>query len=528
MRRETLRSGASTLVAALVAAAFAALPGKAHAAQPGTDTIDATAAVMPARAEAPARVVTLSIGAGQLVRLARPMTGMFVANPGIADVQVKSPTQLYVFAKAAGATSIYATDRSGAVVWSTDIRVANNVTEVGAMLRQVMPEADIKATPVGGMVMLTGTVLAAKDAEEAQRLTETFVGAGVQVINRLHTATPQQVSLHVKIAEVSRDFVKSAGVNILSRDTTGGFLFGVAQGRSVGSVGNVDTSIFPLADVSTFYGLPAGSVQAPFNLATGRPVIPGRGSNYDISRLGQGAGKTAFAFAGKFLGLDLLTALDLAETDGLVTTLAEPNLTALSGETASFLAGGEIPIPIAQGLGAVSVQFKQYGISLQFTPTVMSGGRIALRVKPEVSELTSAGSVTLEGFTVPGIATRRADTMVELGSGQAFMIGGLLSNNANNLTDKVPGLGNLPIIGALFRSNNFRKRQTELVIVVTPYLVKPIDATAIKLPTDGYKAPTDVERILQGKSYSGTSGAGRPVPTAEGAARPSGQGGGWR
>jgi len=260
-----------------------------------------------------------------------------------------------------------------------------------------------------------------------------------------------------------------------------------------------------------------GPIGVPFNPATGQFVdVLHPGTAYDLSKLGQGAGKTSIALAGHLLGLDILSAIDAAETDGLVTTLAEPNLTALSGETASFLAGGEIPIPIAQGLGQVSVEYKQYGVSLAFTPTVLSDGRISLRVRPEVSQLSSAGTVTLGGFTIPGIVTRRAETTVELGSGQSFMIGGLLNNNTANSTDKVPGVGALPIIGALFRSNSFRRQQTELIIVVTPYLVRPVDASQIKLPTDGYKAPGDAERWLLGSTFKGDSGARRPGPTGVG------------
>jgi len=214
------------------------------------------------------------------------------------------------------------------------------------------------------------------------------------------------------------------------------------------------------------------------------------------------------------------------EERGVVRRLAEPNLIALSGDTASFLAGGEIPIPVAQGLGQTSIEYKQYGVSLSFTPTVLSDGRISLRVRPEVSQLSTAGAVTLNGFTVPGITTRRAETTVELGSGQSFMIGGLLNNNVANATDKVPGIGALPIIGALFRSNNFRRSQTELVIVVTPYLVKPVDASAIRLPTDGIKAPSDIERWLLGTTVKGDSGARRPVPTPAAPAAAPAVGGG--
>jgi pilus assembly protein CpaC len=212
-------------------------------------------------------------------------------------------------------------------------------------------------------------------------------------------------------------------------------------------------------------------------------------------------------------GLDLIASLDLAAKDGLVSILAEPNLTALSGETASFLAGGEFPIPVSQALGAVSILYKQYGVSLAFTPTVLADGRISMRVRPEVSELSSEGSIVLNGFSVPAITTRRAETTVELGSGQSFMIGGLIRNSNINSVDKAPGLGDVPVLGAMFRSNRFRRQETELMIIVTPYLVRPTDAANIKLPTDGYVAPTDLERVLLGKSYGGNTGEQRPRPT---------------
>jgi pilus assembly protein CpaC len=263
------------------------------------------------------------------------------------------------------------------------------------------------------------------------------------------------------------------------------------------------------------FGLPAGSISLPFDPRTGQFVTRGA-TVADFSRLGIGAGKTSLGFLGHLFGIDVASALDLAENDGLITTLAQPNLTALSGETASFLAGGEFPVLISTALGQTSILYKQYGVSLAFSPTVLADGRISMRVRPEVSELSSEGSITLNGYNIPGLQVRRAETTVELGSGQSFMIGGLLSNNANNSTDKVPGLGNLPILGVLFRSNNFRKQQTELVIVVTPYIVRPTDASDIHLPTDGYQAPTDIERVFLGKTFGGKTGAVRPLPKAEG------------
>ncbi|WP_254601814.1 type II and III secretion system protein family protein [Sphingomonas bacterium] len=441
-------------------------------------TADASSVMVPGtvgaaavHAELPARAITLSIGSGQLIRLPRAISGLFVADEKIADVNVKSPTQVYLFAKAAGETSIFATDRSGAVVWSSSVRVGNNIAGVGAMLRAAMPENDINVVPLGAnIVLLTGTVLSPKDAEEAQHLAELYTGGACQILNHLKIATPQQVSLQVKIAEVSRSVSRSIGLNYKTADGTGGFIFGLAQGRS-GAISD------------------------------------------DLSKFTHSGVGTTLALGGKLLGVDIRQVLDLAETDGLVTTLAEPNLTAMSGETASFLAGGEIPIPQSQGLGTVSVDFKQYGVSLSFTPTVMSNGRISMRVRPEVSQLSDSGSVKLNGFTIPALTTRRIDTTVELGSGQSFVIGGLLQNDHNNSTDKAPILGDLPVLGALFRSNGFRKQETELVVVVTPYIVKPVDANQIALPTDGYRSATTAERILGDKSYDGKSGARRPMPS---------------
>lgn len=433
----------------------------------------------------PSRTIHLDTGRGQLVSLPRAMTDVFVANPKTADVDVRSPTQLYVFGKAAGETTIYATNKAGGVVFSATVQVAANVSSVGDMLKLAMPDADIVVTPMNGVVLLTGTVAQPDDIAEAERLAQAFVGKDTQILTRLRTATPLQVSLQVRVAEVSRSFVKDIGVNLSSVDSTGGFKFGIGQGRASG---------------------PQFTPGGP--LGVGVTAGPSGSSVITSTQTGSTLG-----FAGHLLGLDLLGALDLGETDGQVTTLANTNLAALSGETATFLAGGEIPIPINQGLGAVSVEYKQYGVSLSYTPTVLSDGRISLRVKPEVSQLSAAGAVTIGNFTIPALTTRRAETTVELGSGQSFMIGGLLQNNNDNQITKAPGIGDLPILGALFRSNGFKRNETELVIVITPYLVKPVDSLAqIALPTDGYKAPTDLGRVLLGKLASGDSSP-RPVPT---------------
>ncbi|RZA29564.1 MAG: type II and III secretion system protein family protein [Proteobacteria bacterium] len=441
----------------------------------------------------PATDIVLSVGRGQLVTVPGNMADIFVANESIADVQVKSQRQLYVFGLSGGETTLYASNSAGDVVWSANIRVGSNIDSIDQMLALAMPEAKVSVATMGSnTVLLTGTVAAPEDAAEAERLVKAFIGENANVVSRLKTATPLQVNLQVRFAEVSRSLVRALGANLASVDAGGGFQFGIGGGRSFAS------TFVPGAAMGV-----GGVVEGGTSVSTG-------------------SGGFSLAGAGKFLGLDLLGALDLAETNGLVTTLSQPNLTALSGETADFLAGGEFPIPMSQGLGATSVEFKKYGVSLSYTPTVLSNGRISMRVRPEVSELSTQGAVTMGEVTIPALTVRRAETTVELGSGQSFMIAGLLSNNAQSTIDKAPGLGDVPILGNLFKSTEFRKGQTELVIVVTPYLVNPVNANDIKLPTDGFQAPTAFQQLLGNMESDGVTGGDRPKPSAvgDGAASP--------
>jgi pilus assembly protein CpaC len=469
-----------------------------------------TGTAMAQSVQRPASDVVLSIGRGQLVTIPGTMTDVFVANESIADVQVKSRNQLYVFGKAGGETTVYASNAGGDVIWSANVRVGSNLESVDQMLRLAMPEAKIGVSTMGANTfLLTGTVKAPEDAAEAERLVAAFVGSNANVISRLRMATPLQVNLQVRIAEVSRSLVREIGVNFMTRDNTGGFVFGVSRGRNFGSIGPANVGNLPSLDASSLYGLPAGSLSLPFDPVKGQFVFGG--TQYDFNSLGSG---TTFNLAKTLGGLDISSALDLGERVGLVSTLSQPNLTALSGETADFLAGGEFPIPLSQGLGTTTIEYKKYGVSLSYTPTVLTNGRISIRVRPEVSELSAQGSVTLNGFQVPALTIRRAETTVELGSGQSFMIAGLLSNNSTNTIEKTPGVGDLPILGSLFRSTNYQKGETELVIVVTPYLVKPVDAADIKLPTDGYKSANELQRILGNKLSDSDSNAKRPGPTA--------------
>ncbi len=455
---------ARTLAIGLVATTLVAAPSQpvtAQAVQNASSSID------------------LSVGRGRLVSLPAAMSDVFVADDKVADVQVRSSRQLYVFGKTPGETSIYATDASGRVVFSTVARVGNNIETIDQMLSLAMPEASIAANTMNGFVLLTGTVQSPDDAAEAERLVQAFVGEGTKVLSRLRTATPLQVNLQVRIAEVNRSLVKEISGNLLTRDTDGplgnGFLGGVFGGRQAGSI-TTD------ANGNTIYNITTPS------------------------------GTRSLAGAGRLFGLDLIASLDIGERSGLVATLAQPNLTAISGETADFLAGGEFPVPIPGNFAGTTIEYRKYGVSLAYTPTVLSNGRISLRVRPEVSELSTEGAIEMQGFQVPALTIRRAETTVELGSGESFMIAGLLNNRSIGAIDKMPGLGDVPLLGMLFKSDSFRRGETELVIVVTPYLVQPVSANDIKLPTDAFRDSDDLQRLLLNQTSDGVTGGDRPKP----------------
>lgn len=432
------------------------------------------------------KLIVMSIGRGQQVNLPSAITDVVVADPLIADVDVRSSKQIYIFAKGPGETTVYATDAAGRNVYTATIRVGANLDSVDQMLKLTMPDADINVTTMNGIVLLTGSVRQPDDVIEAEALVQQFVGSA-KVVSRLKTATPMQVNLQVRVAEVSRSLSKDISSNFTSRDRDGasgnGFLFVPSRGRNVATFTDI---------INPVTGLPSGT-NVTFNNPTGGNVLN---------------------MAKNLLGLDIGLGLDFAERSGLASTLANPNLTTMSGEMGEFQAGGSFPIPISDGLGNTTITQQPYGVILQYTPEVMADGKIRLRVKTEVSDITSQGAVRISGTEIPGLLTRRAETTVELGSGQSFMIAGLLSNAATTSVDKFPGIGDVPVLGALFKSNGWKRNQTELVIVITPYLVNPVSESEIKLPTDGFNTPNDLERFLLNKEAD-SSGKNneRPGPT---------------
>jgi pilus assembly protein CpaC len=377
--------------------------------------------------------IAIEIGEGQLLRLDRGMASVFIANPGIADVSAKSDRLLYLFGKAVGTTTLFALDSNDNLIANVQVNVTHSLKRLQSALTELVPNGTVGASSVDGAIILSGAVETATEAENARRLAARFVGEGGEVINRLAITAPNQVNLRVRIAEVSREVINQFGFNwdVLY---DGAFQLGLQS--------------FP----------PTAGVNAIF----------GGGSIGDVS-------------------IDGL--LDILADDNLVTILAEPNLTAVSGETASFLAGGEFPIPISQDEDTITVQFKQFGVSLAFTPTLLGRGRVSMRVRPEVSQLSTAVQVVAGGLSIPSLTTRRAETTVELASGQSFAIAGLILDNTRQENHKIPGLADLPILGALFQSDRFQRNETELVIIVTPYIVRPVDADQIRTPLDPYRTP---------------------------------------
>ena len=400
--------------------------------------------------------IQLETSKGELVRLGRPATTVFVADPEVADVQVKSPRLVYVFGKKPGETTVYAVDENEQVLLARKVTVSHNLTQLRGALAEMMPDARIDVRSIDGSVVLTGDAASASEVEDARRLARKLVKDDDSLLVRVAVTAPNQVQLRVRVAEVSRDILKNLGINWDAIVSAGSFAFG---------------------------------------LATGNPVLGAAGS-----LLTRNNGTNSLFGSFKTNHVDINGVVDALNTEGLVSILAEPNLTAVSGEQATFLAGGEFPILVPDSDGRVTIAFKQFGVSLAFKPTLIADNHISLKVNPEVSQLSTKGAVQLNGFTVPSLTTRRAQTTVELGSGQSFVIAGLLQNNITHDLSKMPGLGELPILGPLFRSSKFSRNESELVIIVTPYIVRPVSAAKMAAPTDGMRPPSDADRVLYGRA----------------------------
>ncbi len=384
------------------------------------------------------REVKLYVSDGELIQLSAPAAKMFVADPNIADIQVPSADRVFIFGKKPGRTAFFALRADGTKSDVFTVKVTYNVSDLNRFLKQEAGNLRVAIKEVPQGVLLTGVVPTPDIAERVRAIATRLAGEGNPVINNLRLSGATEVAIKVRIAEISRDVMKDIGIRWGAAGNAGIFSFGLATGASTSG------------------------------------------------------GKT-----------NITALVDALAGAGLASVLAEPTLTAVSGEKASFLAGGEFPVPVTQNAAAnsaIAVDYRKYGVSLDFIPTVLSERLISLYVKPEVSDISSAGAVIMNNIQIPALTTRRTETTVQLGSGESLVIGGLIQQKFNTEIDKIPGVGDIPILGVLFRSTQFRKNETELVIIVTPYVVRPIaDPASIPLPTDGAAPSNDWERVLEGK-----------------------------
>ncbi|HEX2593203.1 MAG TPA: type II and III secretion system protein family protein, partial [Rhizomicrobium sp.] len=392
--------------------------------------------------------------------------------------------RIFLLGMQSGTTNAFFFDGQGRQVLAIEIAVQRDLSDLSSLIRQSLPDTDIHVTGANDGVVLTGTVSSAQDAARAQEIANRFVDDDKKVVNMISIKAHEQVMLKVRVAEMTRTVAKQFGINIATAAIAGGVPIAASTGNQFGLVGRA------LSDLS---GLQAGQVCT----SGANPLSGGTCVIHPNNVEGQ---------------------LKALEEIGLVHTLAEPNLTAVSGETAKFLAGGEFPVPASRDRdGNVTVQFKQFGVGLSFTPVVLSEGRISLQVSTEVSELSNAGSFTLgggtvtntdgsitavQGLTIPALTVRRAETTVELPSGGSFAIAGLMQHTTKQVLDQFPGLGSMPILGALFRSRDFQNNETELVVLISAYLVNPTSATKLASPGDGFVPPGDAETILMGRINS--------------------------
>jgi pilus assembly protein CpaC len=434
----TIRFGA---LLGLLALFIGLSPLKSGAAEPGS------------YAGAGSRFLALGIGKSAVIDLPADAKDVLVANPAIANAVVRSARRAYLIGVAPGQTNVIFFDGDGRQIAAYDIEVGRDATGVRDALRKLMPGTSFNVDPVGDSVVVTGSVASAADAQKIVEAAIRLVGDEKKIVNGLTIRGKEQVLLKVTVAEVQRNIIKQLGIDLNGSS--------IAIGSNVLNFNTVNA-------FSTTNASPDTSIVPRFNLPKGGSVT---------------------------------ATLRALEQNGVLKTLAEPNLTAISGESAKFLAGGEFPIPGGQscdqsGTCQIQIQFKQFGVALEFTPVVLSEGRISLKVATEVSELSQDGAIKLTSITIPALKVRRANSTVELPSGGSLALAGLLQETTKQSINGLPALMNLPVLGPLFKSRDYQNGLTELVILVTPYVVNPVPRQALTLPTDGFADASDPQTVF--------------------------------
>jgi pilus assembly protein CpaC len=426
----------------------------------------------PARADNDIVYVSSTKNASIKVAKGKPKTIMtnaafyqiVIGDPEIANVNPLTDKSFYVLGNNLGTTGVALFDENKQLVGTIDIEVTLDTDQLASTIRASVPDAKIKVGSANGRVVLSGEADDAVAAEKASKIASRFSG-NEEVINSVNISSSQQVQLNVRFVEINRQAGQDLGAKYSAN-----FAYGL---------GGRDVTIEP------------GS-------------LPAAGNGEIIGRLLSN-------------GLSIDVAIKALEERGLARRLAEPNLIARSGQTASFLAGGEFPIPVSEDNGKISVSYKKYGVSLDFTPTVLKDGLVSLDIAPEVSSIDASASYNIGEISVPGFIVRRARTSVDLKNGQSFMIAGLLQSQNDITTSRLPGLGKLPVLGPLFSSKSYQRRETDLVIIVTPYLVKPVDPSKKLLePTDGTQPASNVDYFLNNTEEVKASDANRAMAMASG------------
>ncbi len=421
---------------------------------------NSTTAPVASSAQTKVRFLALGIGKSVIVDLPRDVKDVLVADPKIANAVIRSPQRAYIIGAAVGQTNVVFFDSEGQQIAAYDIAIKRDLNGVRAALKQMLPAAGIQAEGLGDGVMLTGSVSSPIEAQQAGDVVARLVGGADKVVNSIVVRSRDQVMLKVSVAEVRRDIVKQLGVDLSAS---------MNYGTAVVNFNNAN----------------------PFT-ATSAPLV---------------AGNDLTASALTKAGLPSVTAtLRAMESAGVVRTLAEPNLTAISGESATFIVGGEFPFPTgvtcqttaagSVGQCAPSIAFKKFGISLNFTPVVLTEGRMSLRVMTEVSEVSPENSINISGVQVPSIKTRRAETTLEIPSGGSLAMAGLIQEQTKQAVNGLPGIDQLPVLGQLFRSQDFVNNQTELMVIVTPYVVRAVAQKELSRPDDGFAPATDSQSTL--------------------------------
>jgi pilus assembly protein CpaC len=421
---------------------------------------------VPANAPLPAtRRITIGVDKSMLIELPVDLENVLVSNPEVVNAVVKSQRQVYLLAKDQGEANAFFMGPDGQKVLLLEIVVTRDLSALSEALHRLLPGAKITVDTMGDNVVLSGSVMTPVDANRAAELAQRAMKKKDSVVNMLTVVEPakEQVLLKVTVAEVQREALRRLGVDVQNAVlNSGNFTFQ-----------KIITNAFPVT----------GSV-AP-TIASG------------VS----GSAGTAGAIGWQTGNQSVAAIVEALERTGLMRTLAEPNLTALSGEAASFIAGGEFPIPLRGSNGELSVEFKSFGVSTKFKPVVLNDGRISLSIGAEVSELSTEGAVTTGGISIPALKKRSAETTLELPSGGTLAMAGMLSDDTRQNVDGVPGLKNLPILGQLFRSNDYRRRETELVILVTPYIATHMSRAQAAKPDKNFAPASDLKSIFFGHMH---------------------------